>query len=336
MNYEAPFVSVVISTHNRRELLKATLESLFKQSYPKDRYEIIVVDDGSTDETGELIRSLQIGAPCALKYFLKEIEGPGVARNAGIFSARGSIIAFTDSDCLADPHWIENGVANMGDGVGLVQGKTLSIPGPNQKIRTFSRVTMIVKETDFYQTRNIFYRKEVIDLVGGFSPDFSGLNRFGYPMIGGEDADLAWRVKKRGWKSVFADEAVIYHHVHPFNLWKAILSIRKCHYLFYVIPYIVKKHPELRNNFYRRFFLSKNRALAILLLFSAVSGIMIHMGFLFLMIPYVLRVIKITFTGRPVKAFHRGLAVFFIYILRDLVDTILLTCGSIWYRSIVL
>jgi glycosyltransferase involved in cell wall biosynthesis len=334
MDRVIPFVSVVIPTHNRRELLKATLESLFEQSYPKDRYEIIVADNASTDGTEEMIQSLNADAPCALEYFRKGDEGPGVARNVGIEKARGSIIAFTEDDCIADPHWLENGVAMMGDGVGLVQGKT--IPNPDQTIRSFSRTQKVVREDVNYETFNIFYRKDVIDLVGGFSADFIGLDRFGKPMMGGEDIDLAWSVKKLGWKSVFADDAIIYHHVFSVSPWKVIFSYRRCQLMFFVLPYIVKKHKELRSYFYLRFFLTRNRALFDLFILSALSGVLIHQGFLLLIIPYIALRMRDIFKGRPLKAYHHNLSMFIIYGLRDLIDFILLAFGSIWYRTIVL
>jgi glycosyltransferase involved in cell wall biosynthesis len=334
MDREVPFVSVVIPTHNRRELLKATLGSLFKQSYPKERYEIIVADNESTDGTEEMVRSLRADAPCALNYFLKANEGPGVARNIGITKARGSIIAFTEDDCVADPQWLEKGVARMGDGIGLVQGKTL--PNPNHTVRTFSIKKKIMKEGWIYHTFNIFYRKEVLDLVGGFSPDFSGIDRFGNPMMGGEDIDLACKVKKRGWKSVFADDAVIYHHVFSVSPWKVMFSFRKFQLMFYVFPCLVKKHPELRNYFYLRFFLTRNKILFGLFIFSTVLGVLIHQGFLLLIIPYMALRMKNVFTGRPLKKYHRGFFILIFILLNDLIDFILLAFGSIWYRTIVL
>ena len=282
------------------------------------------------------MHSLQEESPCLLRYYLKANEGPGSSRNLGIAKAKGSILAFTDSDCVAHPGWLKIGVAEMGEGIGLVQGKT--IPNPHQRLRTFSRTQHIERENGMYPTCNVFYRKDALREVCGFSPDFCGLNCFGKPRWGGEDTDLAWRVKKQGWKSVFADEAIIYHHIFPLRPWQMIISIRKYQFqgLFYAMPYLVKKHPELRKHLYYRYFLSKKKALFDVFFLSVVSGILIHQFFIFLALPYLVFQSKDALLWRPVKEYHRGLGVLITRVLSDLVDFTLLLAGSIWNRSIVL
>jgi glycosyltransferase involved in cell wall biosynthesis len=330
-----PFVSVIIPTHNRRELLRATIESLFNQTYAKDSYEIVVIDNASTDDTEGMVRSLQDAAPCILVYYRKLNEGPGIARNIGIKEARGSIVAFTESDCIADPHWLENGVSKMTDGVGLVQGKTL--PNPDQPITAFSHTQSIHRENGIYQTCNIFYRKDILDLVGGFSPEFIGLDCFGNPMMGGEDTDLAWRVKKRGWKSVFADDALVYHHVFSVRPYEAITNFRMYQILLYVFPYLVKKHPELRDvYFYRRLFLSKKKALFDLFFVSIALGLLIHYGIFLFAFPYLAFRFKSVFKGRPLKTYHRGLFLIFYSMIMDFICSIMVALGSIRYRIIIL
>ena len=332
---EVPFVSVVIPTYNRRELLRDAIESLNKQSYPRDRYEIIVVDNSSSDGTDEIMYSLQKKSPCHLRYYRKENEGPGSSRNLGIEKAHGTIIAFTDSDCVADQNWLKHGAARMTDGIGIVQGKTL--PNPDQKLETFSRTQTVTKENGMYPMCNIFYRKDVLDQVGGISPDFCGLNCFGKPRWGGEDTDLAWRVKKLGWKSVFADEAVIYHHIFPLRPWQAIIGFRKYQFqgLFFAVPYLLKKHPELRRHMYYRYFLSRKKALFDIFFLSLLSGILIHQVFFLFAVPYIAES-KDAFLGRPLKEYHRGVVMVITRVLSDLVDFVLLLSGSIWNRSIIL
>lgn len=329
-----PFVSVVIPTHNRRELLKATIKSLFNQSYPKDRYEIIVIDSASKDGTEEMMQLLLGRTPDTLKYYRKKSEGPGPARNFGLSKACGSIIAFTEDDCVADPDWIKNGVAKMGNGVGLVQGKT--IPNPHQPKRMLSHSIEVLWESGFYQTSNMFYRKDVLDLVGGSSTDFSGSNWFGMLKIGGEDTDLAWRVKKIGWKSVFADDAVIYHHIFDLRPWKALF--RQYQFIGVIaFPRIIKRHPELRKTIlYRKLFKSKQRALFYLLLLSLFPGLLIHSTFFLFGLPYLGRLLKVSFHRRPIRSYHKGLALFGMIIFHELINSLLLICASIVYRTIIL
>jgi glycosyltransferase involved in cell wall biosynthesis len=336
MSDSPPFISVIISTRNMRDLLRAAVESLFRQDYPVVRFEIIVIDNSSTDGTEEVIRSIETKTSGMLRYYRKENEGPGASRNFGIRQARGDIVAFTDSDCIAHPRWLKNGVAKMTNGIGIVQGKTL--PNPDQTLTALSRTQSITNENGMYQTCNIFYRKDALDMAGGFSPDFCGLNCFGKPRWGGEDTDLAWRVKEQGWKSVFADNSLVYHHIFPLRPWQVITSMRGYQFqgLFYAIPYLVKRHPGLRRHFYFRYFLSKEKALFDIFLLSVVSGLLFHPLLFLLTLPYLTERSKSALFCRPLRQYHRGFVVFITRVLSDLADFILLFGGSIWQRTIIL
>jgi len=329
-----PFVSVVIPTYNRRELLSGAITSLLNQAYPEDRYEIIVVDNSSTDGTEETVRSLQEKTQKVLQYYRKGNEGPGSARNLGIEKARGDVVAFTDSDCIADVNWLKNGVARMTDGIGLVQGKTL--PNPDQTQRTLQQTMKVLSEDSYYQTCNIFYRKEILDIVGGFSPELCGLDFFGRPRWGGEDADLAWRIKKRGWRSVFADDTVVYHHIFPVTTPGEFIRVIHLSIIF-TIAHLVRKHPEMRDSLlYRKIFKSKQRALFYILVLSLAAGIYIHWVFLVLGIPYVIKLISASFSRRPLRSYHRGLALFCIILFVELVESVLSICASLVYRTVIL
>lgn len=335
MNHaEIPFVSVVIPTRNRQELLKDAIESLFNQSYPKDRYEIIVIDNASTDGTDKMIHSIQSEAPCILKYDRKEDQGPGSARNLGITKARGRIIAFTDSDCFVDQNWIKNGTAKMTDGVGIVQGKTL--PNPEQRQGTLSQTMKVLSEDTYYPTCNIFYWKESLDKVNGFSPEFCSLTYFGKPRWGGEDTDLAWKVKKEGWKSVFANDAVVYHHVFPVTSLRELFRAMHLGIIF-ILARNFKKHPELRESIlYLNVFKSKQRALFYPFMLSLFFGLFMHWSFFLLGVPYVTQLLRICFYKRPIGSYHRGLALLVIVILQELMESMLSICASVIYRTVIL
>ena len=337
MNYipqdESVFVSVIIPTRNMRELLRRTIESLIHQSYPETSFEIIVVDNSSTDGTGEMVRSVQEKTSHNLRYYSKENEGPGAARNLGITKAKGSIIAFTDSDCVADSEWLRNGVAGMTDEVGLVQGKTL--PNPKQPQRIVQHTMKVISENSFYPTCNIFYKKDALESVGGFSSEFCGLNVFGRQR-GGEDTDLAWRIKESGWKSIFADDAVIYHHVFILTSLRAVIKYTRFNVLF-ALALNIKKHPALRDAIlYRRIFKSKQRALFYLFVLSLIFGIISHWGFFFLGVPYVARLLRVSFHNRPLWSYHRGITLFCIIIIIELVESVLSISASLLHRTIIL
>ncbi len=120
-----PFVSVVVPTADRCAVLVDCLEHLLRQTYPADRYEVIVVDDGSRDGTPEVVRSLAAGdSEPAVRYLRQSRRGAGAARNAGLELARAELICFLDDDALAPDRWLA-ALVNAADrhpGAGLLGG----------------------------------------------------------------------------------------------------------------------------------------------------------------------------------------------------------------------
>src|SRR5579862_3767242 len=94
-------ISVVIPTYNRREVVRGSLETLFRQSLPPSQFEIIVVVDGSTDGTADSLRSLN--PPCRFRLIEQENRGPAGARNTGFRSAESELVLFLDDDMRCDP-----------------------------------------------------------------------------------------------------------------------------------------------------------------------------------------------------------------------------------------
>ena len=203
MKFE-PFVSVVIPTYNRKEMLKDCLESLFNQNYPKGEYEIIVVDDGSTDGTNEVIQSLS--EKHKLKYFYQENKGPAAARNLGIENSEGEIICFIDDDCIADRDWIKNLIKGYTDDkIGGVGGRTIGY-NPKNVIEKFQDYLFIPKVIDnsylpSINTANASYRRSILIEVSGFDPRFRT----------NEDYDLGIRVRKGGYRLRYMPSAIVYH-----------------------------------------------------------------------------------------------------------------------------
>src|SRR5260221_1811595 len=119
-----PFVSVVVPTYNRVGFLDKCLSPLLAQSYPLDRYEIILVDDGSTDGTAEKAQALTLDWNGTFRVINKQNGGPASARNAGFRTSNAEIIAFIDSDCVAGPNWLEELIR------ALVRSNAVGIGGP--------------------------------------------------------------------------------------------------------------------------------------------------------------------------------------------------------------
>lgn len=282
-----PMVSVVVPTHNRRVMLQAGLESLLQQTYPRDRYEVIVVDDGSSDDTQTMVQGMQERSNGLIHYLYQEQAGPAMARDRGFREGRGEVIAFIDSDCTAHSGWLEQGVRTLqkDEKLGLLSGRV--DPMPDRQITFFSRIIHQEAEHPFYQTCNIFYRRKALEQVGGFNPFFRYFKHFKNYVLGGEDTDLAWRVKDAGWKSGFADGALVYHEVErltPFQYLRFDPGRSR------LLPYLLARIPKLRDYMFKRYFLTLDTALFDLLVVGLVSAATVHPAGLVLGLPFSCRI----------------------------------------------
>lgn len=244
-----PRVSVIIPTHGRKNLLARLLCSLERQSLDVDGYEVIIVHNHTPDGTEEMAQSWCQRQRFQARYFRKNYPGPTRSRQFGASVASGSFLAFIDDDCVATTDWLASGLSGFeidGRGsarIGLVQGMTLPVP---TQVQTFPCKTICIERpTVFFETCNIFYRREVFAAVGGFSEDF--LDRF-Y----GEDSDLGWKVIGHGYQTVFSEKALVYHEVFRVSFYKWLIEPL----FFKNLPYLVKKHPALRQHMFYRYFLT--------------------------------------------------------------------------------
>jgi len=194
-------ISVVVPTYNSKEELKKCLAVLTKQTFSADKYEVIIVDDGSTDGTEEAVeeikKDLKKSMQRNLKYFKQENSGPAVARNLGIQKAEGEIIAFTDSDCIARPNWLEEIDKSFQDAQILgVSGQTISLD-----VLVFP--WRIAPAGFGFTTCNMAYKESALADAGGFD------EKFGVPYY--EDTDLALRLKKNGGNIIQNKQAIVVH-----------------------------------------------------------------------------------------------------------------------------
>ncbi|MDI6703991.1 MAG: glycosyltransferase [bacterium] len=235
--------SVVIPTYNRKRVLKDSLLSLFNQDYPKGRYEIVIVDDGSSDNTDKLIKSLS--PPCFLKYLRHpQREGPSKARNYGIREANGEIIIFIDSDIICPPGFVSAHMRYH------KKYRNIVVDGPAVYINNLDgnhRFQRFLARFDFFGgsfiTANTSCKKEVLIKAGGFSEDF-GL-RFGW-----EDREFGFRIKQMGIKRKKARSAYAFHYQEKRDL-QASIQKGIDQGINAVLYY--KKHPNLRVKIETRF-----------------------------------------------------------------------------------
>jgi glycosyltransferase involved in cell wall biosynthesis len=198
-------VAVVVATHNRSERLRRLLEALERQT--ANGFEVVIVDDGSTDDTQGILRDWEAANRLHLRSLrLERSAGPATARNAGWRASDAELIAFTDDDCEPAPGWIEAGVEGLeSDPTAFVQGPTAPPPDELANFGSFSHTIEVRGLDPAFPTCNMFYRRDLLERVGGFDESFPG--------AGGEDCDLAWRAKAAGAHAVFAPDAVMHHPV---------------------------------------------------------------------------------------------------------------------------
>ena len=191
-----PFISIIVPTRNRSALLSRLLTSLGALRYP--RWEAIVVDDGSVDDTAAVVERFRArGLP--LRYLWQTWRKMGAARNRALAEARGEIVAFTDDDCVVDPDWLHAIAAAFAAHPAAlgVQGKTVT---DHAAMTPFTRQVEQLVGGQPYRTCNIAYRTAVVRELGGFDPH----------LIRGEDVVMGQRVLERG-PIVFAPAAVVRH-----------------------------------------------------------------------------------------------------------------------------
>ena len=199
-----PQVTVVVPAYNAARTLPLCLRALTAQDYPASAAEIIVVDDGSTDETAALARA------AGVRVISQPNGGPASARNAGIQAATGEIILFTDADCEPTPDWITQMVAPLADP---------QVAGVKGSYRTRQReVVARLAQCEFEERYDRQARRPVIDFVDSYAAAFRAdvLRQAGgfdpaFPHANNEDVDLSYRLARLGHRLVFNRRAVVYH-----------------------------------------------------------------------------------------------------------------------------
>jgi len=225
---DIPYVSVVVPLHNARVYVMDLICSLINQSYPTQRYEVILVDDASTDGTFDFVRKNIELADNFRLLSLNKKSGPAIARNVGILAAKGEIVAFTDADCSPDKDWLKLLVAGFrGNEIGGVYGDVVT-----SKKEPIIYPIRVAPVGPWIVTANVAYRRSVLLSIGLFDGRFRECYR--------EDTDLALRVMKAGFKIIHEPNARVYHPVKKLNL----LQLVKMAFLHQYDVLLYSKHRE--------------------------------------------------------------------------------------------
>ena len=325
--------SVVIPTRNRKRLLREAIEAIWKQTYPKDDFEIIVVDNLSDDGTAEMMAELISQSPCPMRFHVMPVNrGPAHSRNTGVTLARGKIIAFTDSDCAPASDWLSKGLAPFdSDDVSFVTGPVFYKPG--QPISFFSRTVIELHDENItYPTANAFYRRSVFLSKKGFDETLCFQDFFQRP-VECADTDLAWRIKDEGGRNVFLPDLLVYHEVENMKpLAWAMEPFRN-----FVVPFLIRRHPNLRSQLltWGVFFGTENLRFYPVII-GVILGLLINPLFFLLVVPYVLWAAR---AGNPELSLRRVPRIIGRVILlsaRQVVSCAGLLYGMLRFRTFVL
>jgi len=207
--------SVVVPAYNAGATIHRCLEALASQSVPREHYEVLVVDDGSTDATARIAGGFPV------TVVAQENRGPAAARNHGARRARGGIVLFTDSDCVPERDWIAQMVKPFAvAGVAAVKGayrtSQRSLVARFCQVEFEERFEMLktVAAIDMVDTYSAAFRREVFEGMRGFDESF--------PVANNEDTDLSYRLAAAGHTMVFAPDAVVSHLKHPDSLGRYV------------------------------------------------------------------------------------------------------------------
>ncbi|MFQ5963106.1 MAG: glycosyltransferase [Candidatus Scalinduaceae bacterium] len=226
-------ISVIVPVYNGEKTIESCIKSLQNQSCPNETYEIIVVDDGSTDSSPNILEGLGI------RFITQPNRGPATARNRGAQIAKGNILLFTDADCVADKRWIEEMVRPFSNpeivgvkGSYKTLQKELIARFAQAEFEERYRLQKRFEFIDFVDSYSAGFRKDVFFEIGGFDESF--------PLPDHEDVDLSYRLSRAGKKMVFNPKAFIYHQ-HPNSLIR-YLRIKFRRAFWRMVVY--KRYPE--------------------------------------------------------------------------------------------
>lgn len=236
-------VSVIIPVHNRSRDLNECFQALLAQDYPRDKFEVVIGDDGSDEAILDCVEAAWEQG-LKITYVRQECGGPASARNLGILQTSGSIVAMTDNDTLPDRAWLgqlHSALSEAPEAVG-VEGKVCA---PNDLEFLPLGEGPINNAGSVYLTCNCAYRRTALFQAGGFDESFP------YPAY--EDTDLASQMTRFG-PILWQPKAVIYHPQRPLTLravlkklthWEYVL-ITAFRYGYFAWPRYKTNHPRIR------------------------------------------------------------------------------------------
>lgn len=230
-----PDVTVLICTWNRCDDLRSALASLNDQTLSPDRFEVLVVDNNSTDATAEAVRQAASEAGYRLRYIMEKAQGKSRALNTGIAAAGAPVVACTDDDCRPEPDWLEEILRAFEDpDVGILGGPGISVypePVKSDSYRLFLAQRFLgdfapydrsieLLEKDPPLGLNLSFRREIAEQAGGFDVN---LGPTGPMHFCREETAFVRNAQARGYRVFYNPRAIVRHHIQEERItWNAI------------------------------------------------------------------------------------------------------------------
>jgi glycosyltransferase involved in cell wall biosynthesis len=287
------FVSIIIPTFNGGDRIAGTLEAVVGQTTSQIA-EILVVNDGSTDNTAEVVARYP-----KVRLINQSNAGPAAARNRGALEARGMILLFTDDDCVPLPGWL-NAMIEPFEDRDVVGVKGVYRTCQRQVVARFVqieyedkyRLMWDVPEIDFIDTYSAGFRRERFLEMNGYDTSF--------PVACAEDVELSYRMSERGWSMKFVPNAAVYHR-HPNTLW-AYLK-KKYKFAFWRVMALRKNPNKVIRDSHTPQLMKLQLLLPLALLLATFFDTLIHkdisatllvsVAFLITTLPFTLRAIAL-------------------------------------------
>jgi GT2 family glycosyltransferase len=275
-------ISVVITTYQRSGRIASLLEHLCQQTLAHSRFEVIVVDNCSTDDTSKVVRDLIPKLPFRVNLLrMSRNQGPAAARNLGWQATTTPLQAFLDDDVTPSRKWLEAGLAAFGDQprAGVIQGPTrvppdVDLTGIGWGPPNWETLHTIEHPTPFFESCNIFYRRQALETTGGFDEDIG---------LWAEDTSLGWRVLEAGWDRGFAALAAVTHPVDRRGCRHFIrLGLRERNLIRVGV-----EHPGFREEAYWRAWAFRKEDAAFAAAVAGVAAGLRYRPALLLLLPYI-------------------------------------------------
>lgn len=308
-------VSVVIVCYNESNNIEQCINSILNQTYPRELFEIVIVDNNSTDGTLDKIKKYKNSAN-ELELYINPVKSISKSRNVGIMRAKHGLVAFTDADCIAPSDWLETLVHGYAKNKKL-EPSLIAVGGANIPPQGMSRFYdalkimintflgsggsvqgMVLKHDGYIRhipTVNVLYEKEAILNEGGFDEKMGSIE---------EDEDLSWRLAKKGYKFLYLKDSFVWHKMRGnFRDWAKNMFIYGKGKIW-----LFKKHPDRFN-----VLLIPPMFLTVLILSAAA----LKNGFLFSVLLFYMILIFLvsSFECYKAKKSHLTFHVFMLYLI---------------------